>query len=391
MATWQYGSSGRGAVLLFCASFSAAASEECGCYSEVVDFSILCRFRRICRPLSFAIVLSLGAGKIGSQVKPLPESVDPRPTLTFERFANARTIHMVAYGDTRFTDPSVTSGTNPRVRKWLVDRIAQEHPEVLLITGDTPFTGAKQADWKVFQDETAPWRAEHFLQLPTTGNHEAYGGLDEGITNYLDHFPDIERHRFYSALLGNVEVISLDMTGDDSGGGKQAHWFATQLEHIPRQVDFLMILYHMPWMADEQSQILVGLPSQDALMFRDVLEGHLNQIRPKIIVFNGHIHNYERFERRGVEYVVTGGGGAEPYPLLVRGPSDLYHDHPRGLPVYHYLTVDVSGRTLHATMWKVKDPESATLTVEAKDSFTLTAPPEIVKPKGKPEAKTGVH
>ena len=33
----------------------------------------------------------------------------------------SRLIHcrLVAYGDMRFTDPAVTSGTNPRVRKWL--------------------------------------------------------------------------------------------------------------------------------------------------------------------------------------------------------------------------------------------------------------------------------
>jgi hypothetical protein len=95
---------------------------------------------------------------------------------------------MIAYGDSRFTDPSVTTGTNPRVRKWLVEQIAREHPEVLLLTGDTPFTGAKSADWQVFQDETAPWRDENILQLPATGNHEAYGDKEQGIANYLDHF-----------------------------------------------------------------------------------------------------------------------------------------------------------------------------------------------------------
>jgi len=335
------------------------------------------------------IALFLAGGALAvAQEDPAPP--DSTPTLRFAQFSGAKTIHMVAYGDCRFTDPSVTTGTNPRVRKWLVEQIAREHPEVLLMTGDTPYTGAKSADWQVFEEETAPWREEHILQLPTTGNHEAYGDKEQGIKNYLDHFPAIERHRTYSALLGNVEVISLDLTGDLNAGGVQARWFSAQLEHVPAAVDFLLILYHKPWMADEQSNLFVNLPSPQELMFRGVLEGHLNRLRAKVVVFNGHIHNYERFERKGVEYVVTGGGGAEPYPVLLRGSEDLYRD--TGFPVFNYLTVDITGRQLRATMWKVKDPAADQLSVEAKDDFVITAPARrpVVRAGPKVHAQPGV-
>ena len=97
---------------------------------------------------------------------------------------------------------------------------------------------------------------------------------------------------------------------------------------------------------------------------RHLLEIHLHKMHAKVIVFNGHIHNYERFERNGVEYVTSGGGGAEPYPLLFRGSEDLYRD--TAFPVYHYLTLDYRNRKLHAVMWKVKDPDAATLSVEKK-------------------------
>jgi hypothetical protein len=308
-------------------------------------------------------------------------TLKPGITLNFKQFSAGKPLHMVAYGDSRFADPALTTGTNPRVRKWLVDRIAEVHPTVLLITGDTPFHGAQLDDWKVFDQETQPWRKEGILVLPTTGNHEVTGGWKQGITNYLDHFPEIERNRNYSALLGNVEVISLDMNSEGGSGDQQLFWFGQQLEHVPPQVDFLMILYHMPWMVDEQTATLLRLPSPDTVSYRKVLEAHLDKLRAKVLVLNGHIHNYERFESHGVEYVVTGGGGAEPYPLLIRGSADLYHDHPRGHPVYHYLTFDVSGRTLHATMWRVKDPDAKELAVGAQDEFTLTAPAPKAKAK----------
>ena len=278
---------------------------------------------------------------------------------------------MVAYGDMRFTDPAITSGTNPKVRKWLAQRIADEHPQALLLTGDMPYTGASSADWKVFQNETASWRANQVLELPSTGNHEVRGGYSAGIANFLANFPSIQQHRYYSALLGSVEVISLDCTQSAAASSAQGRWFAAQLDHVPAQVEFVLIEYHMPWMADRQSQIFVGIPGREAIELRGLLEARLGKIRAKVVVFNGHIHNYERFERNGVEYVITGGGGAEPYPVLLRGEADLYQDI--GFPVYHYLTLDVSNHQLRAVMWKVKDPDAANLEVEKKDEFTITA------------------
>ena len=290
-------------------------------------------------------------------------------------------MRIVAYGDTRFTDPSITSGTNPRVRKWLAEKIADEHPQALLLTGDTPFIGAKAADWQVFQNETARWRDQHILQLPTTGNHEVKGDPRAGIRNYLANFPAIEKHHYYSALLGSVEVISLDCTSSTTPSSAQGRWFAAQLNHVPPQVEFLFILYHLPWVADRQSQIFAGMPSPEALGLRNLLEARLDKIHAKVVVVNGHIHNYERFERRGVAYVISGGGGAEPYPLLFRGHADLYQDS--GFPVYHYLTVEIADHQLHATMWKVKNPDAATLSVEQKDEFTIHAdvPPPSTPPR----------
>jgi hypothetical protein len=296
---------------------------------------------------------------------------DTASTLVFKQFSPGAPLRLVAYGDMRFTNPAVTSGTNPRVRKWLAERIAAEHPQAVLLTGDMPYTGSDPADWKVFQEETSSWHNQRILELPATGNHEIRGDRVKGINNYLANFPSIANRRYYSALMGSVEVISLDCNMATTPSSPQGRWFAEQLNHVPSQVEFLFILYHIPWMADRQSQIFVGLPTPQALSLRNILEARLNAIRAKVVVFNGHIHNYERFERRGVEYVVTGGGGAEPYPVLFRGRSDLYQDS--GFPVYHYVTLDVANHQLHAVMWKVKNSDDATLSVVKKDEFTLTS------------------
>ncbi len=300
---------------------------------------------------------------------------DNQPTLVLRRFVVGAPIRLIAYGDMRFTDPSVTSGTNPKIRKWLAEKIGAERPDALLLTGDMPYYGDRQADWDQFQRETASWRVGGFPVLPAIGNHEVYYDHAKGISNYFDNFPQIERHRYYSALLGSVEVLSLDMMEPAGPRSDQGRWYLAQLDHIPPSVEFLLILYHVPWVADTQSQLVASLPSKDALLLRSELEARLDHLHAKVLVFNGHIHNYERFERHGVEYLVTGGGGAVPYPILYRGSHDLYRDS--GFPVYHYLTISIHDHQLHGAMWKVIDPEvpESALNVEEKDSFIVLAHP----------------
>lgn len=337
-------------------------------------------------PIFALIVGALGAGQASSfgqaQATAAQAYIDSNPTFVLKQFSAEQPIRLIAYGDMRFTDPAITTGTNPKVRQWLAEKIGQEHPQALMLTGDMPFVGEKPEDWAEYQRETASWKADGFPVFPTMGNHEVYHDRAKGIANYLANYPAIQGHRYYSAVVGPVEVISLDM---NSGGGpysEQYRWFAAQLAHVPATVEFVFILYHHPWVADTQSQLFANVPSKDALAFRTLLESRASSMHAKAVVFNGHIHNYERFERGGVEYVVTGGGGAEPYPIFYRGSHDLYRD--MGFPVYHYLTLEVRDHALHAVMWKVIDPKAAELSVEAKDSFLIRANPMPVGKRKKP-------
>jgi hypothetical protein len=326
-------------------------------------------FFRTFTTLSVCAVLSAGIGQGQRRSDAARTAADGKPTFVLKQFSADQPIRLVAYGDMRFTDPAITNGTNPRVRQWLAEKIGLERPQALLLTGDMPFIGEKQGDWEEYRKETSSWKADGFPVFPTMGNHEIYHDRTKGIANYLANFPEIEGHQYYSAVLGPVEVISLDMNSAASSRSDQFRWFGAQLEHLPSTLEFLFILYHTPWVADAQSQLVAGVPTKDALALRGLLESHVGRIHARVVVFNGHIHNYERFEQHGVEYVVTGGGGAQPYPLLYRGSHDLYRDS--GFPVYHYLTLEVRDHRLSAVMWKVIDPEAKELNVEVKDRFTI--------------------
>jgi hypothetical protein len=295
------------------------------------------------------------------------------PTLTVDALKPGTPLKLIGYGDTRFTDPANVKDTNPRMRKFLVDRIADEAPDALFETGDLPMTGSYPPDWAIFRAETAPWRKQNLRVYPAIGNHEATSDIDKGIRNYLAAFPYLNNCRYYSVLLANVYLISIDEFTSMADGARQHAWLTAQLEHLPPQVDFVFFLDHMPLVADLQSQVAVGLPQPHETDLRTLLEHEQPRTHAKFIVLCGHIHNYEHFERTGITYIITGGGGAKPYPIYIRGPEDLYRD--TRFPVFNYVVFLVHGPHIDTTMYRVDDPSSPTPKMEPGEHFTLDAPP----------------
>ena len=302
-----------------------------------------------------------------------PEPPPKGPTFTVPGIAAGQTLKIVAYGDTRFTKVSNEVDTSPQVRQYLVKQIAREKPDAIFMTGDLPFIGADSADWQVYRDESAAWSAEHLRVYPTLGNHDVMGGWQAGVRNFDATFPELKGYLYYSVEIGNVYLITLDCTESYGEGSPQRAWLAAQLDHMPASVDFVFFMSHMPLNADLQSQIAASLPNPAELSLRNFILSKAPQIHAKLIVLNGHIHNYERFEDRNISYIISGGGGAVPYRVLFRGPKDLFQE--TTFPNYHYLVFMINGKTADATMYRVTDPgHPSSLGLEVKDRFTLTAP-----------------
>jgi hypothetical protein len=90
--------------------------------------------------------------------------------------------------------------------------------------------------------------------------------------------------------------------------------------------------------------------------------------RAQFIVIAGHIHNYQRFSQDGILYLVSGGGGAKPYPIA-RTAADLYKD--LSFPNFHYILFHYDGKQITAEMYRLADPKADKLVWETKDTFTI--------------------
>jgi 3',5'-cyclic AMP phosphodiesterase CpdA len=275
-------------------------------------------------------------------------------------------FRFVVYGDTRFTDPANKDAANPEVRQQLVNAIAAARPRFVVFGGDIAYKGERADDWQVYDRETAIWRERKIPVYPALGNHDLSGNLDQALANYFARFPDLQNNRYYSVRAGNVLLFTLDSSLDETTG-PQGEWLKSQLENLPKSIDFaFIVLHHPPYTSSSDDKTYGGghsarTPEQKLAAY---LEAEQPKLRAQIVVFAGHVHNYERHEHGGVTYFVTGGGGAHAYPIT-RAPDDPFQSREVN---YHYLLVEVRGRKLKVTVNRV----------ESKDGVASWSQPDLL-------------
>ena len=295
---------------------------------------------------------------------------DPGPSFRVADSALPAQPVFIAYGDQRFTDPANTKATDPRVRKWLVNRIADEKPAAIVLNGDVPLSGEVKNDYTVFHTETQPWRDGHLRVYPALGNHEFHGEPGQALENWWNNFPEMRNRRWYSVQMGSrAYIIALDSDASLLPGSDQARWLEKQVAGLPPTVEFVLITMHHPPVADVQTHLEVDHnPRPNEMALRDYLSGAARTSHAKFLVSAGHIHNYERALQDDVVYLVSGGGGAQPY-YVERKPGDLYQSVL--FPNFHYVKLTLEKNRVHGSMYRVSDPEGDTLKVDLKDSFDI--------------------
>lgn len=280
-------------------------------------------------------------------------------------------FRFVAYGDSRFHDPKDTDAANPAIRVALVDAVAKANPAFICFTGDLVYNGNDKDDWKVWDSETSPWRDKNIPVYPTIGNHELHGDETIALGNYFQRFPDLKNSRYYSVRAANTLILVLDSSLDEVTG-PQGQWLADKLDHVPADVDFVFLMFHHPpYSSSSALNVHSGghsaRPQERALA--KVLEVRQAHAPFRIVVFSGHVHNYERHEHGGVTYFVSGGGGAHAYPID-RAPDDPFKSKEIN---YHYLMVEVDHQQLKITMNRI-DLSSGKAVWTQPDSVTIPAP-----------------
>jgi hypothetical protein len=272
---------------------------------------------------------------------------------------SAANVSFLVFGD---------CGTGDSVQADVAAMMHQEQGiDFAILTGDIVYDSGLESEYD--PHFFAPYKdlMKSIPFFPSPGNHDYYWSTSAnsvGPTPYLQNFylPGNgagagPQGTYYSFDWGPAHFASLDVINSHADVGQpENQWVDADLAASGALWKFAYFHYPMYSSGQHGSDTSV----------RAAL-GPIFDARHVDVVFMGHDHDYERSKRitngapdpNGVQYIVTGGGGAGLYNVIGAWFTQVMSKN------HHYCRVDISGRTLHV---HVNGRQLAT----AIDDFTIS-------------------
>ncbi|OIP98562.1 hypothetical protein AUK40_01430 [Candidatus Wirthbacteria bacterium CG2_30_54_11] len=237
---------------------------------------------------------------------------------------------VIVYGDSRDGEAQ---------HRGLVNLMDQLPFQAVIHVGDVAYYPDDQVVWETFMEITAPLRDRAPFWI-IAGNH------DTPEDQFEVYFPDEAGNHLHT--VNDVSFLFLDL----ERGIDEAAQFVR--DHATVRT---IVITHYPLYTGgpHRTDSLV----QKAQALHEIfLENHIQ------LVFSGHDHNYQRIERDGISYLVTGGGGAPLYSVSdIEGlQSSAKANHFVILTInqtsYTIRTVDIDGTVIDETVIPSPDPNS---------------------------------
>ena len=235
----------------------------------------------------------------------------------------------VVYGDNR---------SNPATHARNVEQIMKLKPNIILNSGDLVAQGSSYEQWKPQYFDPLRGVAEYIPIFPCLGNHE------QNAPHYYNYhsLPGDQGEVYYSFDYANAHIISLNSNAQDAPyqrGEKQTEWLIEDLK-THKDSTWKIVFFHHPLFRSHPTR---GITEQ-RWVWQPVFEEYGVDL-----VFNGHDHYYMRANpigrytgepRRGLFHLISGGGGANTYPMVPK-PHAAFRRR-----VHHVTAVDVMGDRL---------------------------------------------
>jgi acid phosphatase len=201
--------------------------------------------------------------------------------------------------------------------------------DALVTTGDNVYPDGTPARFRGALDAPYAGLRRSAPMWATLGNHDVAGGHGRAELGHLG-LPSLP----YSKRLPGAELLFLDANRVDDA---QARWLRARL--AAPGPPFRVVVFHQPaW-----SCSVHGSTAAVDRLWVPIFERYR-----VALVLNGHDHNYQRYtSRRGVTYVVTGGGGAALYP--VHDGCRETPDRAAAVSRHHFTAVQITGGTMTLT------------------------------------------
>ena len=255
----------------------------------------------------------------------------------------------VVYGDTR---------SRHDVHAQVMAAVEKTNPDFIVHTGDLVNTGTDTQLWPIFFNiEKAVLSKAAFY--PSLGNHEKN---DNQYFEFLDakepYYSFNWGNAHFSILNSDIDSFAPGAEGRDRYWREQVNWLEQDLQKS-QNADFRFVVAHHPPFT--------------AVSYRQGDNPHITALVPMMekykvtAMFDGHDHNYQHFEKKGVQYITTGGGGAPLYDVDLP-PAYITKKVEK---TENFVRVQVNG---NRAVVEALGTDSRTI-----DKFELSAPPLVSK------------
>ncbi|MBN1880992.1 MAG: metallophosphoesterase [Deltaproteobacteria bacterium] len=224
--------------------------------------------------------------------------------------AHSQEAPVIVYGDSRHSHD---------VHRTIVSAITAENPSAVFHTGDYVTDPGREDQWNTFFEIIAPLNN-------TTSFYPARGNHDGGGTSFASRFSLPGGVTWYAADVSDMRFLVLDSNASLSPTSPQYRWLTDELSSADAR--YLCVVLHHPiynstaggHVEDEKKLI----PSIEGILIDSGVD----------LVFSGHVHAYERLEKSGVIYVISGGGGAGLYRQVERSNCSAVYEMK-----HHYVRI----------------------------------------------------
>lgn len=241
--------------------------------------------------------------------------------------------------------------TIPQAWAEVSGRMFEHEPDAIFAigTGDYPSDGRQYGQW--VNQFFAPARSflGHVPLWPAIGNHEATRPHDDVTqierSHYFSLFELPGNERWYRVDYHLLTLLVLDSNSSMFPGKAQYEWLRAQLRS-PRNRFTLVALHHAPLTSGPHGGLRPDwTPAEGAIDAGRRFLMPLFEMYAVDLVLTGHDHLYERSEKDGIVYIVTGGGGAPLYKVnSVENPYQKV-----AVAAHHYVALDIDASGIGLT------------------------------------------
>lgn len=191
--------------------------------------------------------------------------------------------------------------------------LTEANHAVVLTLGDNTYPVGRYAEFSNCYDPT--WGRFKQRTYPSPGNHDYGTGNADGYFDYFGEAAGPARRGYYSFMLGNWHIISLNSNLRGENLNAQLAWLKTELRQQRAQCT-LAFWHHPRYSSGGHGNNKFIQPLWEILA-----EGGVD------IALTGHDHHYERFapmdgsgqrdEKSGMQQFVVGTGGTRLTPIRI--------------------------------------------------------------------------